>query len=127
MSRFRSTFLGILSKNRTIIAILAFLYMIPLVTTASFSPIRTLLYLSTQIMIFGLLAMSFDLQLGRSSLLNFGHVALFGVGAYFMAFTLDAGFLPPPYNAIAAIPYPLTIILAMLSHTQNHCHLIYNL
>jgi len=65
-------------------------------------------------MIFSLLAMSFDLQLGRSALLNFGHVALFGVGAYFMAYTLDADFLPPPYNFIAAIPYPFTIIIAML-------------
>jgi ABC-type branched-subunit amino acid transport system permease subunit len=105
---------SILSKNRTIIAVLAFLYLIPLGTTASTSPIRTLLFLFTQIMIFGLLAMSFDLQLGRASLLNFGHVALFGVGAYFMAYTLDAGLLPPPFNLIALIPYPLTLVVAML-------------
>jgi ABC-type branched-subunit amino acid transport system permease subunit len=65
-------------------------------------------------MIFGLLAMSFDLQLGRASLLNFGHVALFGVGAYFMAYTLDANFLPAPFNLIATIPYPLTLVVAML-------------
>ena len=113
----RGTFLGIpsiLSKNRTIIAVIAFLYLIPLGTTASFSPVRTLLFIITLMMIFGLLAMSFDLQLGRSSLLNFGHVALFGVGAYFMAYTLDANFLPPPFNAIAEIPYPFTIIIAML-------------
>ncbi|MGY5864389.1 MAG: branched-chain amino acid ABC transporter permease [Candidatus Thorarchaeota archaeon] len=105
---------SILSKNRTVIAVVAFLYLIPLGTSASFSPIRTLLFIITQIMIFGLLAMSFDLQLGRASLLNFGHVALFGVGAYFMAYTLDAGILPPPFNLIATIPYPLTIIGAML-------------
>jgi ABC-type branched-subunit amino acid transport system permease subunit len=105
---------SILSKNRTVIAVLAFLYLIPLGTTASFSPVRSLLFIITQIMIFGLLAMSFDLQLGRASLLNFGHVALFGVGAYFMAFTLDAGLLPPPFNLIATIPYPLTIVVAML-------------
>jgi ABC-type branched-subunit amino acid transport system permease subunit len=65
-------------------------------------------------MIFGLLAMSFDLQLGRASLLNFGHVALFGVGAYFMAYTLDADFLPAPFNLIAAIPFPLTLVVAMM-------------
>ncbi len=105
---------NVLAKNRTVIAIIALLYLIPLLTTASFSPVRTLLYIITQIMIFGLLAMSFDLQLGRSALLNFGHVALFGVGAYFMAYTLDANFLPPPFNAIALIPYPFTIIIAML-------------
>ncbi len=103
-----------LAKNRTVIAVIAFLYLIPLGTTSSFSPVRTLLYILTQIMIFGLLAMSFDLQLGRSALLNFGHVALFGVGAYFMAYTLDADFLPAPFNLIALIPYPFTIIIAML-------------
>jgi len=65
-------------------------------------------------MILGLLAMSFDLQLGRTSLLNFGHVALFGVSAYFMAFSLLPGLLPPPFNLIAAIPYPFTIILATM-------------
>ncbi len=104
----------ILSKNRTVIAIIAILYLIPLGTTSSFSPIRSLLYLITQIMIFGLLAMSFDLQLGRASLLNFGHVALFGVGAYFMAYTLNANFLPAPFNIIAMIPYPFTLVVAML-------------
>ncbi|MHA1575977.1 MAG: branched-chain amino acid ABC transporter permease [Candidatus Thorarchaeota archaeon] len=113
----RGTALGIpsmLSKNRTVIAIIAFLYLIPLGTTASFSPVRSLLFVITQIMIFGLLAMSFDLQLGRASLLNFGHVALFGVGAYFIAYSLNANFLPAPFNLIALIPYPLTLVFAML-------------
>ena len=105
---------SILTKNRTLIAVLAFLYLIPLATTADTSPIRSLIYLMTRIMILGLLAMSFDLQLGRTGLLNFGHVALFGVSAYFMAYTLDASILPPPFNAIALIPYPFTIILAMM-------------
>ncbi len=105
---------SVLSKNRTFIAILAFMYMLPLSTAASTSPVRTLIYILTRIMILGLLAMSFDLQLGRASLLNFGHVALFGVSAYVMAFTLNADFLPPPFNLIAAIPYPLTIVLGIL-------------
>ncbi len=105
---------SILSNNRTVIAVLAFLYLLPLGTAAGTSPVRTLLFLITKIMIFGLLAMSFDLQLGRASLLNFGHVALFGVGAYFMAYTLDADFLPPPFNLIAAIPFPLSLIVAMM-------------
>jgi ABC-type branched-subunit amino acid transport system permease subunit len=103
-----------LSSNRTIIAVLALLYLLPLGTAASTSPVRSSLFVVTQIMIFGLLAMSFDLQLGRSALLNFGHVALFGVGAYFIAFTLDADFLPPPFNLLAAIPFPLTLLVAMM-------------
>ncbi len=105
---------SVLSSNRTIIAVLTFLYLLPLGTAAGISPIRALIYLVTQIMIFGLLAMSFDLQLGRSALLNFGHVALFGVGAYFIAFSLDADFLPPPFNLVGAIPYPLTLLMAMM-------------
>lgn len=103
-----------LSNNKLIIGIIAFLYFLPLTTTASTSPIRSLLFLITQIMIFGLLAMSFDLQLGRAGLLNFGQVALFGVGAYFMAFTLNSSILPAPFNQIALIPYPITIIFAAL-------------
>ena len=105
---------SILSNNRTMVPVIAFLYLLPLVTAASLSPIRALLFLITQIMIFGILAMSFDLQLGRAGLLNFGHAALFGLGAYVLAFTLDASILPPPFNLIAAIPYPLTLILAMM-------------
>jgi ABC-type branched-subunit amino acid transport system permease subunit len=103
-----------LTKNRTIIAIIAFLYLLPLGTTAELGPIRSLLNVITLIMVFGLLAMSFDLQLGRSALLNFGHVALFGIGAYFMTYKLNAGFLPPPYNVIGDIPYLLVILIAML-------------
>ncbi|MGD9397284.1 MAG: branched-chain amino acid ABC transporter permease [Candidatus Thorarchaeota archaeon] len=105
---------SLLSNNRTVIAVLAFLFLLPLGTAASTSPLRALISLITQIMIFSLLAMSFDLQLGRSALLNFGHVALFGVGAYFMAYTLDADFFPPPFNLIAAVPYPFTLVLAMM-------------
>jgi ABC-type branched-subunit amino acid transport system permease subunit len=105
---------SLISSNRTVIAVLAFLFLLPLGTGASTSPLRALISLISQIMIFSLLAISFDLQLGRSALLNFGHVALFGVGAYFMAYTLDADLFPPPFNLIAAVPYPLTIVLAML-------------
>ena len=105
---------SIISNNKTLVAIIAFLYLLPLGTTAGSSPLRSLLFLITQIMIFGLLAMSFDLQLGRAGLLNFGHVALFGVGAYFMAFTLNPSILPYPFNLISIIPYPLTIVLTML-------------
>ncbi|UCE10689.1 MAG: hypothetical protein JSW61_01795, partial [Candidatus Thorarchaeota archaeon] len=103
-----------LSSNKTVISIIAFLYLLPLGTAASTSPVRALLFLITQMLVFGLLAMSFDLQLGRAGLLNFGHVALFGVGAYVMAYTLDFSVLPYPFNIIALIPYPISIILAMM-------------
>jgi ABC-type branched-subunit amino acid transport system permease subunit len=31
-----------------------------------------------------------------------------------MAYTLDADFFPPPFNLIAAVPYPFTLVLAMM-------------
>ncbi|WP_328418524.1 branched-chain amino acid ABC transporter permease [Micromonospora sp. NBC_00389] len=40
------------------------------------------LYLVTVAALYGLLALSLNLQAGVSGLLNFGHVAFFGVGAY---------------------------------------------
>ncbi len=106
---------SVLSNNRMLIAVIAFLYLLPLSTTSETSPVRSLLFLITQILIWGILAMSFDLQLGRAGLLNFGHVALFGIGAYIMAFTLDASILPFPFNLISLIPYPITIVLAMVA------------
>ncbi len=106
---------SILSRNRMLLAVIAFFYLLPLTTTAGTSPMRALLFLLTKIMIFGLLAMSFDLQLGRAALLNFGQVALFGTAAYVMAFTLTPAVLPFPFNLIAVVPYPLTILLAMLA------------
>ncbi|MFX1253919.1 MAG: branched-chain amino acid ABC transporter permease [Promethearchaeota archaeon] len=113
-SRVRELILSIpstLSENKILIAIIAFLYLLPLTTTATTSPVRALLSLITKIMIFGLLAMSFDLQLGRAGLLNFGQVALFGVGAYFVALTLELSFLPYP---LSLLDYLLKIVLAMM-------------
>jgi ABC-type branched-subunit amino acid transport system permease subunit len=93
---------SIIWENKMLMAVVAFFYMLPLGTTASTSPVRALLFLITQILIFSLLAMSFDLQLGRAGLLNFGHVAFFGVGAYFIAFALDV-YIPQPIALIIAV------------------------
>jgi ABC-type branched-subunit amino acid transport system permease subunit len=107
---FISSIPSLLSKNRMLISIIAFFYMLPLLTGAALSPTRDLINVITQIMIFGLLAMSFDLQLGRAGLLNFGQVALFGVGAYFTAFTLNNTIFPE----LNAIPFLVTLILSMI-------------
>ncbi|TFG34636.1 branched-chain amino acid ABC transporter permease [Candidatus Thorarchaeota archaeon] len=98
-----------ISNNRMLLSFIVFLYLLPLVTGARLSPERALINIITQIMIFGLLAMSFDLQLGRAGLLNFGHVALFGVGAFFVAFTLNTNVFPE----LNIIPYPIALIIAM--------------
>ncbi|TFG27149.1 branched-chain amino acid ABC transporter permease [Candidatus Thorarchaeota archaeon] len=107
---FLARFTSVLSNNRMFISVITILYLFPLITRAELSPERDLLNVITQIMIFGLLAMSFDLQLGRAGLLNFGHVALFGVGAYFIAFTLNNAIFPE----LNILPFPLTLVIAML-------------
>lgn len=43
----------------------------------------------SEILIMGLFAMSFNLLLGYSGLLSFGHAAFFGIGAYITAFMLN--------------------------------------
>ena len=109
---FLSKLPSMLSKNSVLLALIAFLYLLPLVTSAENSPMRDLLSVMTKMMILGLLAMSFDLQLGRAGLLNFGQVALFGVGAFFAAFTLNFtvfGALDWMYHV-----YFATLIVSML-------------
>ena len=43
------------------------------------------IHLATEILIYALFAVSFNLLFGYGGLLPFGHVALFGVGAYVAA------------------------------------------
>ncbi len=69
-----------MNKNRSMfiygIAIL-FLLMIPFVYDS-----RTLLILLTQVFIFAIFAMSYDLLLGYIGIVSFGHAMFFGIGAY---------------------------------------------
>ncbi|WP_442916922.1 branched-chain amino acid ABC transporter permease [Lysinibacillus sp. 54212] len=50
---------------------------------------RTMLILLTQIFIFGILAMSYDLLLGFTGIVSFGHAMFFGLGAYSTAIILN--------------------------------------
>ena len=103
-----------LSKNRVFITVVAFLYFLPLLTAAETSSLRTLLHTLTLIFTFGILAMSFDLQLGRSGLLNFGQALLFGVGAYMFAFIFTNKAMPFPISLISGLPYPFALFLTIL-------------
>src|SRR5207302_6117273 len=44
--------------------------------------------LATQLLVFGLFAMSFNILLGYAGLLSFGHSTFFGLGAYATALAL---------------------------------------
>ncbi len=52
---------------------------------------RFVLALLTEVLIFGLLAMSYDLLLGVTGILSFGHALFFGAGAYAVGLLFQAG------------------------------------
>lgn len=105
-----------ISKNQIIITILFFLYILPLFTRAERSALRTSLLLITEFLIFGIFALSFDLQLARTGLLNFGQAAFFGIGAYITAWHLDPSVIPSPLvqYVFELVPYPLTLVSAII-------------
>lgn len=71
-------------KNFWLIVIAAVLAAFPLVSDS-----RTMTILLTQIFIFSILAMSYDILLGYTGIVSFGHAMFFGVGAYTTAVILD--------------------------------------
>ncbi|GEL78111.1 branched-chain amino acid ABC transporter permease [Tenuibacillus multivorans] len=60
-----------------------------LVLLPFFKDERWFLFLMIQIFVFGIFAMSYDLLLGYTGIVSFGHAMFFGVGAYSVAITLD--------------------------------------
>jgi branched-chain amino acid transport system permease protein len=63
--------------NTIYIIIAAFLFLLPFVYES-----RNMLILLTQIFVFAILAMSYDLLLGFTGIVSFGHAMFFGIGAY---------------------------------------------
>ncbi|MDM5229735.1 branched-chain amino acid ABC transporter permease [Lysinibacillus pakistanensis] len=59
-----------------------FLMLVILVLLPYVNDSRTLMILLTQIFIFGILAMSYDILLGYTGIVSFGHAMFFGIGAY---------------------------------------------
>lgn len=51
---------------------------------------RSMLILLTQIFIFAIFAMSYDLLIGYTGIVSFGHCMFFGIGAYSVAIMLEA-------------------------------------
>lgn len=74
---------------------------------------RTLTILLTQIFIFGILAMSYDILLGYTGIVSFGHAMFFGIGAYATAISLNS-FGPTITVFIGSIALGM-IIAAVLS------------
>lgn len=60
-----------------------------LATIPFFYDNRSMLFLVTQVFIFGIFAMSYDLLLGYTGIVSFGHAMFFGVGAYSVSIVLE--------------------------------------
>lgn len=58
------------------------LIFIMLLTVPFVSDSRTLLIMFTQIFLFAIFAMSYDILLGYTGIVSFGHAMFFGIGAY---------------------------------------------
>lgn len=69
------------------------------------------LTIATQILIFGLFAMSLDLLVGYTGLVSFGHAAFFGLGAY------AAGYAAIHWSPLFAVGLLTAIVVAALGAT----------
>lgn len=71
-------------SNLVLFAIGVILVLLPFVNDS-----RSFLILVTQIFIFGIFAMSYDVLLGYTGIVSFGHAAFFGIGAYAVGVLLN--------------------------------------
>ncbi|HWL26124.1 MAG TPA: branched-chain amino acid ABC transporter permease [Ureibacillus sp.] len=69
--------------------IILFIILLALIAFPFVMDSRTLTILITQILIFGILAMSYDILLGYTGIVSFGHAMFFGIGAYCTAIMLN--------------------------------------
>lgn len=78
----------LLKKPSTILLLLVTLamFLLPLFTDS-----RTLLMLFAQIFLYAIFALSYDLLLGYTGIISFGHAMFFGIGAYSAGILLQAG------------------------------------
>ncbi len=71
-----------MNKKMSLRSIAFFLLLAIFIVLPFVNDSRTLLILLTQIFIFGILAMSYDILLGYTGIVSFGHAMFFGIGAY---------------------------------------------
>ncbi len=89
-----------MTSNRSSLIIMLcglFLLILPFVYES-----RSLLILLTQIFIFAIFAMSYDLLLGYTGIVSFGHAMYFGIGAYAMGIIMEK-FEPSVFYMLMAV------------------------
>lgn len=69
------------------------------------------LYLATELLIWGLFALSLDLLLGYTGLPSFGHAVFFGIPAYAVGIVLAAGYQLPVALVAAVIASGVTAVI----------------
>lgn len=85
-----------------LMVIFIFLLVLPV-----FMDSRSMLILFTQIFIFALFAMSFDILLGYTGIVSFGHCMFFGIGAYSVALMMD-------YQESTLSSFAIGVLIAVL-------------
>ncbi|MHC0037112.1 branched-chain amino acid ABC transporter permease [Pseudoneobacillus sp. C159] len=83
--------------NVIYLIVAAFLLLLPFVYDS-----RSMFILLTQVFIFSILAMSYDILLGYTGIVSFGHAMFFGIGAYSMGIFMKR-FEPTTMNFFLAI------------------------
>lgn len=80
-------------------------YALPIVALLALAPLFLpgfQVKLLTEVLIFALLAMSLNLQIGYARMFSFGHAASYGIGAYVCAFALQSGNFSFPVAVLIA-------------------------
>lgn len=94
---------------------------------------RTLTILLTQFCIFAILAMSYDILLGYTGIISFGHAMFFGVGAYSTAIMLsDYGPSMGIFIASMVVGVVLSILISIVSgaltlRLKNHFYAMFTM
>jgi branched-chain amino acid transport system permease protein len=79
------------------------LFAILLATVPFYYDNLSMLFLIVQIFIFGIFAMSYDLLLGYTGIVSFGHAMFFGVGAYGVSIVLERSEEPTMFAVIMGV------------------------
>ena len=96
-------------KNVIYIIIALLLLLFPFVNDS-----RSMMILFTQVFIFAIFAMSYDLLLGYTGIVSFGHAMFFGIGAYTIGIFMKQSEPTLPYFLLAVV---VTIVItAVLSY-----------
>ncbi len=114
------------SKNNKMYLYIGLLLIVGLCLFPFINDSRSMLILYTQIFIFAIFAMSFDILLGYTGIVSFGHCMFFGIGAYSAAVTLNTnensmGFFLLGILIGAVLAVIVSYIVGMLSlRLQSH-------